>query len=605
MALPRISSIQEYWVKREVQPQRALLEAQSKTELPKIELEAEDDTPDEAREPVASTDRLAQYVKSWQLDERHLRYAGATIQPSPAPKSAVFITPHKWAEVADKISMSGRELKLTDLTEFVNTRSRVARSQFGQMARGGTQSIQEHLQRLYNSEFANTSASNTSLSLEEQKALLIAETGVERGGFRMRNWSSNDRGVLSAIDPTELTSGVRNLTTDPLPMERALGVQWDTESDTLVIVAQVNRLERKDVMCPLIPRFSCWMKLQKVVAWLLRYRQYLLIKTDKARKEALPSGVITVSELRQARNCLIKIVQSSHFAQELQRVKASVLEARRPSNRTQNGSLRKLSSVLIDNILCVGERLIKVPVVDYLLTTKTPNNRQYEFMARRSANTCQVDFFNHISSAYDTRLCIILIYLHIRQASDKFPTACRTAVENVQRSFTKSLFPVSSTLPYSIRCLSLELDPLWLRRIRKYRPPHEVFIFRSSCQICQVACHQAVIIAACALKKELQLPDILSGRGKAGPVYSLVTSNKQTANCCWERQVAEANEVLAIIGSMGTGRKWPERLNMVKRQRDTRKDSQPFEGLLMRINNGKSREFRYSLAARCIIIRGF
>ncbi|GAA52861.1 hypothetical protein CLF_108975 [Clonorchis sinensis] len=59
---------------------------------------------------------------------------------------------------------------------------------------------------------------------------------LSKGGFRMRNWSSNDRGVLSAIDPTELTSGVRNLTTDPLPMERALGVQWDTESDTLVIV---------------------------------------------------------------------------------------------------------------------------------------------------------------------------------------------------------------------------------------------------------------------------------------------------------------------------------------------------------------------------------
>ncbi|GAA48143.1 hypothetical protein CLF_101231 [Clonorchis sinensis] len=57
-----------------------------------------------------------------------------------------------------------------------------------------------------------------------------------KGGFRMRNWSSNDRDVFSAIDPSDPTSGVRNLTTDPLPMERALGVQWDTESGTLVIV---------------------------------------------------------------------------------------------------------------------------------------------------------------------------------------------------------------------------------------------------------------------------------------------------------------------------------------------------------------------------------
>ncbi|GAA53574.1 hypothetical protein CLF_110547 [Clonorchis sinensis] len=58
---------------------------------------------------------------------------------------------------------------------------------------------------------------------------------VSKGDFRMRNWSSNDRGVLSAIDPAELTSGVRNLTTVSLPMERALGVQWDTESDTPVV----------------------------------------------------------------------------------------------------------------------------------------------------------------------------------------------------------------------------------------------------------------------------------------------------------------------------------------------------------------------------------
>ncbi|GAA49915.1 hypothetical protein CLF_103776 [Clonorchis sinensis] len=59
---------------------------------------------------------------------------------------------------------------------------------------------------------------------------------LSKGAFRIRSWSSNDRRVLSATDPTELTSGVNNLTTDPLPVQRALGVQWATESDTLVIV---------------------------------------------------------------------------------------------------------------------------------------------------------------------------------------------------------------------------------------------------------------------------------------------------------------------------------------------------------------------------------
>ncbi|GAA51943.1 hypothetical protein CLF_107089 [Clonorchis sinensis] len=60
----RIAQLRECKVKREFELQRALLEAQSKTDLAKIELEAEEDSPDEAWEPVASTDRLAQYVKS-------------------------------------------------------------------------------------------------------------------------------------------------------------------------------------------------------------------------------------------------------------------------------------------------------------------------------------------------------------------------------------------------------------------------------------------------------------------------------------------------------------------------------------------------------------
>ncbi|GAA48417.1 protein disulfide-isomerase, partial [Clonorchis sinensis] len=102
----RIAQLQEYRVKREVELQRTLVEAQSKTELAKIELEAEEDSPDEACEPVASTDRLEQYVKSCQLDERPLRYAGATRQSSPAPKPAVSITPVTATVELPKVELS-------------------------------------------------------------------------------------------------------------------------------------------------------------------------------------------------------------------------------------------------------------------------------------------------------------------------------------------------------------------------------------------------------------------------------------------------------------------------------------------------------------------
>ncbi|GAA53826.1 serine/threonine-protein kinase MRCK beta, partial [Clonorchis sinensis] len=86
------------------------------------------------------------------------------------------------------------------------------------------------------------------------------------------------------------------------------------------------------------------------------------------------------------------------------------------------------------------QRLIKVPVMDYLLAIKTFDDRQYGFVAQRSANTCQVDLFNRISSAYDAGLNIILIYLDIRKAVD-------------QVSY------LSATLDFCSHCRSAELSP--------------------------------------------------------------------------------------------------------------------------------------------------
>ncbi|KAG5451776.1 hypothetical protein CSKR_109205 [Clonorchis sinensis] len=48
------------------------------------------------------------------------------------------------------------------------------------------------------------------------------------------------------------------------------------------------------------------------------------------------------------------------------------------------------------------------------------------------------------------------------------------------------------------------------------RPPHEVFIPRACYQICRVTSHQAVIIAACALKKNSSYQIFYSVGGKPG-----------------------------------------------------------------------------------------
>lgn len=55
-----------------------------------------------------------------------------------------------------------------------------------------------------------------------------------RGGFNLTKWVSNSRQVLSCIPMNERAAEVKDLdlNKDTFPTERALGVQWCTESDT-------------------------------------------------------------------------------------------------------------------------------------------------------------------------------------------------------------------------------------------------------------------------------------------------------------------------------------------------------------------------------------
>ena len=53
------------------------------------------------------------------------------------------------------------------------------------------------------------------------------------GGFHLTKWISNKRKVLEEIPDSELTKELRsiNLEMDELPVERALGMQWNVELD--------------------------------------------------------------------------------------------------------------------------------------------------------------------------------------------------------------------------------------------------------------------------------------------------------------------------------------------------------------------------------------
>jgi len=56
---------------------------------------------------------------------------------------------------------------------------------------------------------------------------------LRKGGFRLTKWISNNREVLNTIPEAERNKNIKelNLSTDNLPIERALGVHWNIERD--------------------------------------------------------------------------------------------------------------------------------------------------------------------------------------------------------------------------------------------------------------------------------------------------------------------------------------------------------------------------------------
>ena len=69
----------------------------------------------------------------------------------------------------------------------------------------------------------------------EDAQRVIAELSMvmRKGGFRMRKWLSNKKGVLASVPTDDLASKVQLLANKDLPIERTLGVEWNAELDQL------------------------------------------------------------------------------------------------------------------------------------------------------------------------------------------------------------------------------------------------------------------------------------------------------------------------------------------------------------------------------------
>ncbi|XP_070548363.1 uncharacterized protein [Ptychodera flava] len=66
----------------------------------------------------------------------------------------------------------------------------------------------------------------------EQTIVSLSEL-LFKGGFRLTKWSSNRKKVIQSVPPEDRAKKVKNLDLDrdTLPVERALGTHWDTETD--------------------------------------------------------------------------------------------------------------------------------------------------------------------------------------------------------------------------------------------------------------------------------------------------------------------------------------------------------------------------------------
>ena len=93
---------------------------------------------------------------------------------------------------------------------------------------------------------------------------------------------------------------------------------------------------------------SSWLRLKKVVAWLLRYRDNLLkaSTSDKSRREV--PKFITPEEMERAEREILKHVQEQAFPEEFNYPKKQVKKSSR---------LFKLDPCIINGLLCVGGRL--------------------------------------------------------------------------------------------------------------------------------------------------------------------------------------------------------------------------------------------------------
>ncbi|XP_071834278.1 uncharacterized protein [Apostichopus japonicus] len=144
----------------------------------------------------------------------------------------------------------------------------------------------------------------------------------------------------------EIPSGIENLEGRELP---------DNIQDECKVKKQTYLNTTNGVVARLLEKYSSWTRLKRGVAWILRYKEYLVARYRG--KQPCKETVLSLQELKEAELAVIKYVQQKAFHEELH-----LLRQKKVSKLWSNNAFNKINPVLHDGVLRVGGRLRNAPV---------------------------------------------------------------------------------------------------------------------------------------------------------------------------------------------------------------------------------------------------
>lgn len=112
-------------------------------------------------------------------------------------------------------------------------------------------------------------------------------------------------------------------------------------------------------------RFSSWVRLKKVIAWIIRYKTNLRksIQKQKPNNECKcqesTSGInpISTEEMMKAEHEIVKYIQMKSFKEEFDSIRQRKQQPSKKGTSKRNSSIHKLDPILDNGLLRVGGRL--------------------------------------------------------------------------------------------------------------------------------------------------------------------------------------------------------------------------------------------------------